>query len=280
MVISNPPKRKNDERVEILPHHLTILSVVFLISASTIGSLLWNASRTPTDFPSAHLLYWQNYQGISLDLITGERFAVDERQSDTWLKHSPDGKWAARWSRDNECCDWSLHIYEGAAGPNRGFITRRGGGDLVSWMPDGEWFAFSALPEDSSHSSNDSDEELYLANIDTHEIKQLTNNDVMDSGPSISPDGTKMAYTSANNGRNHLYIIDLASGESRLLTSDVQGYNAVWSPDGAWLAFMSKCGSKDPMNPTHGSLWLIRADGTGMQKIAERVNFVEPSWRP
>jgi dipeptidyl aminopeptidase/acylaminoacyl peptidase len=286
MFLVNPPKRKNDQQAEIRPHHLTILSVVFLISVSTIGSLWWNASRPKVEFPAARLMFWQNYQGVTLDLQSGEMALIQDGPTqdnldpfNPWLKESPDGKWFARWSRDNECCQWSLHIYEGIDGPNEGFITRFGGGDMVSWTPDSEWIAFSAYPEGTLHDPNDlSQLELYLANIDTHEIKRLTDNNVMDSGPSISPDGTKMAYTSSVDGRNHLYIMDMVTGESRLLTAEIQGYNPAWSPDGTWLAFVTKCGSHDPMHPTHGALWVIRSDGTDATKIQQRVNFIEPKW--
>ena len=282
MFLVNPPKRKNDQQADIRPHHLTILSIVFLISVSAIGSLWWNASRSqPTAFPESRLMFWQGYEGITLDLQTGD-MALGSIEADTaspWLKMSPDGKWFARWSRDEECCQWSLHIYEGVNGPNRGFITRFGGGDMVSWTPDSQWIAFSAYPEEFDFDPGDSSyEELYLANIYTHEVKRLTYNSVMDSGPSISPDGTQLAYTSALNGRNHLYVMDLATGQSRLLTAEIQGYKPVWSPDGTWIAFVTKCGSRDPVNATHGSLWVVGADGTGAQKVRGRVNFLEPQW--
>lgn len=282
MFLINPPKRKNEQRVEIRPHHLTILSVVFLLSMSAIASLWWNTSQPPTDFPAARLMFWQGYQAVSLDLNTGEIADLQNGflESDpSNLKLSPDGRWAARWSRDNECCQWSLHVYEGISGPNRGFDTLFGGGSMVSWMPDSQWIAFSAYPQGTTSDPNDpSLQELYLGNIYTKEIKRLTDNNVMDSGPSISRDGTKMAYTSAVDGRNHLYIMDLATGESRLLTAEMQGYNPVWSPDGTWIAFLTKCGSRDPSRATHGALWMIRADGTGAQKIQSRVDFVEPKW--
>lgn len=282
MVFYTPPKRKNDQPVEIRPHHLTILSIVFLISASTIGSLWWNASRPTSEYPTARLMFWQRYEGMTLDLQTGEMEVVQGgplENDNPWLKMSPDGKWAARWSSDNECCQWSLHIYEGVDGPNRGFITRFGGGDMVSWSADSQWIAFSAYPEGTLHDPNDpSQKELYLANIYTHEIKQLTDNDVMDSGPSFSPDGTKIAYTSSAYGRNYLHIMDLKTGETRLLTSEIQGYNPAWSPDGQWIAFVTKCGSRDPMRATRGALWMIRADGTEAHKIQQRVNFIEPRW--
>jgi len=275
-------KRKNDAIVGFRSYRSTLLSLVIL---STIGFLWWTTIPQQTsDLPSAHLLYWQDTQGISLNLQTGKRTVFEGRPSDdaSWLKLSPDGTWAARWSRDDECCTWSLHIYEGVNGPNRGFGPRFGGGDPVSWMPDSEWIAFSAEPlETTSQMADVSRKELYLGNIYTKQVKRMTDNTVMDSGPSLSPDGKTIAYTSHGDGHNLLYLMDVATQTSHVLTVDVEGYNAAWSPDGTWIAFMSKCGRESQTRSAfHGSIWIIRADGTDLQKIQSGADFIELRWLP
>ena len=60
-------------------------------------------------------------------------------------------------------------------------------------------------------SDRDGDMELYSLNIDTDEVKQLTDNSVTDKHPDLSADGTKIA----------LYRIEAVTGGSTLLTSRV-----------------------------------------------------------
>ena len=71
------------------------------------------------------------------------------------------------------------------------------------------------------------------------------------SDPQVSPDGRRVAFVvrttdlEANRGRTDLWLLDLAAdgtaaGEPRRLTSDPDSdSNPRWSPDGAWLYFLS-----------------------------------------
>src|SRR4029077_19034931 len=66
------------------------------------------------------------------------------------------------------------------------------------------------------------------------------------SRPRISPDGRRVVYEvqstnwEDNSFDRNLWIADVASGETRQLTSAKKSSNgAAWSPDGKWLAFLS-----------------------------------------
>jgi TolB protein len=69
---------------------------------------------------------------------------------------------------------------------------------------------------------------------------RLTTGPWDDSTPSVSPDGTKIAFASRRNGYQDLYLLDLATGETTRLT-DTPEYDShpSWSPDGQWIAFES-----------------------------------------
>ena len=61
-----------------------------------------------------------------------------------------------------------------------------------------------------------------------------------DIQPSLSPDGTKLAYSSKQNGYWNIYILDLSSGQIIPVT-DTAEYDGhpVWSPDGTQLLIES-----------------------------------------
>ncbi len=71
-------------------------------------------------------------------------------------------------------------------------------------------------------------------------LTRVTSGNQQDITPAISPDGTKIAFSSNRGGFWDLYILDLISGETRKFT-DTRAYdgNPTWSPDGRWLAYES-----------------------------------------
>lgn len=69
-------------------------------------------------------------------------------------------------------------------------------------------------------------------------FSRLTNNPWDDVTPALSPDGTRLAYSSRQNGYWDLYILDLSSGKKTRVT-DTPEFEAspTWSPDGLWIAY-------------------------------------------
>ncbi|HTX79759.1 MAG TPA: DPP IV N-terminal domain-containing protein [Longilinea sp.] len=69
---------------------------------------------------------------------------------------------------------------------------------------------------------------------------RLTNNAWDDRDPAISPDGTKIAFSSHKSGYWDIYILDIATGETTQITKtpDYDG-EPTWSSDGQWLAYVS-----------------------------------------
>ena len=87
---------------------------------------------------------------------------------------------------------------------------------------------------------------------------------------SWSPDGSRMAYSTGTQGFSGLAILDLDTGENKLLA--VPGQVPVWSPDGRYIAYhrlrkiMTSAILADPTRQPEAfdveEICLIRADGT------------------
>jgi dipeptidyl aminopeptidase/acylaminoacyl peptidase len=81
--------------------------------------------------------------------------------------------------------------------------------------------------------------DLYLLDVESCAVQRLTVSDSTNSAPAISPDGSKVAFTSSRTEKPQLWLLPLDGGESRQLTDLPQGVGggAVWSPDGRKIAF-------------------------------------------
>lgn len=282
MMINSTPKRKNDdEKAKGHPRNWTLIAVgvIALLGISLVGIFfLTDNNASSNALPTSHLAYTSDGKQYVLNLQTGDRLLLDTRLPvDYRSRLSPDGDWIISWELVTEYYEWSLVLKpNGIPETSETLITCICYGTSLSWARDSHWVAFSALPDTASRDNMpDSQEELWLINVFTKERKRLTNNNFRDSGPAFSPDSTQIAYTSAMDGYNRLYIMDVATGQSRLLTPTMHGYRATWSPDGQWLAFMT----------THldysGDIWIIRADGTGAQAITTGpTRDDDPVWAP
>ena len=68
-------------------------------------------------------------------------------------------------------------------------------------------------------------------------LTRLTDGPWDDISPSLSPDGTKIAFASNRSGYWDLYLLDIQSGETtRLTNTEAYDGSPSWSPDGAWIA--------------------------------------------
>jgi Tol biopolymer transport system component/DNA-binding winged helix-turn-helix (wHTH) protein len=90
-------------------------------------------------------------------------------------------------------------------------------------------------------------------------------------GPSVSPDGARVAYVSDETGSLEIHVTGFARGSRDLaITRDgAQNTQPAWSPDGQWLAFHSRKGR---------GLWIVPATGGTPAQVAEFGS--QPTWSP
>ena len=117
--------------------------------------------------------------------------------------------------------------------------------------------------------------EVYAADYDGSNVRQMTHDGVISVHPSISPDGRRIAYTGYQSGYADVYVIDLGSGaRSRVANYPGTNSGASFSPDGGRLALtISKDGNPE--------LYTIGAGGGGARRLT-RTHGVEsgPTWSP
>ena len=106
--------------------------------------------------------------------------------------------------------------------------------------PDGALVVYQLTTVDAD--ANKSSTALWLAATDGKTPpRQLTSpSGKKDTHPRWSPDGKSILFESTRPGTPQLFVIDLAGGEARQLTTISTGAGtAVWAPDGKHLAFVS-----------------------------------------
>ncbi|MDQ3279820.1 MAG: S9 family peptidase [Acidobacteriota bacterium] len=106
--------------------------------------------------------------------------------------------------------------------------------------PDGKWVAYDASSIDLA--ANVRRSAVYLIPADgSAPARQLTDGTKQDEGPAWSPDGRTLAYVSnREGGAKQVYLYDMATGQSRKLTSLSGGAGSVkWVPDGSGLVLVS-----------------------------------------
>jgi len=117
--------------------------------------------------------------------------------------------------------------------------------------------------------------EVYIADYDGHNAKQLTSRNSITLSPRYSPSGTKMIYTSFHESGNALFMRDLVKGTTKKI-SDRQGLNiaAAWTPDEKQLALtLTISGNPD--------IYLIDTTGKIVKRLTSNWGIdVSPRFSP
>ncbi|MCC5941329.1 MAG: PD40 domain-containing protein [Balneolaceae bacterium] len=97
--------------------------------------------------------------------------------------------------------------------------------------------------------------------------------------PSISPDGTRIAFTATGQGfpRQQIWIMDADGTNFVNLTRDTQAHSEFpsWSPDGSKIAYHRYAPNGE------GDIYVMNADGTGRTNITNSsIGDWWPTWHP
>jgi TolB protein len=123
--------------------------------------------------------------------------------------------------------------------------------------------------------------DIFTANLDGSDLKQLTNAPGYDAEATISRDGKKIVFTSLRDGDLDIYTMDGDGKNVKQLTHDL-GYDGgpFFSPDGKWIVYRAyhpksekeiaeykELLKQNLIRPTSLELWVMKADGSAKRQI-------------
>jgi TolB protein len=115
---------------------------------------------------------------------------------------------------------------------------------------------------------------LYVKPVNGRAVTQLTNNDANDVMPSISPDGSRIAFASDRSGSWNIYIMNVGGGQAVQVTSGAgHELHPTWSPDARFIAFCR-------LGEVSGrwELWVTEASNPSTNRFIGYGLF--PTWSP
>jgi Tol biopolymer transport system component len=133
--------------------------------------------------------------------------------------------------------------------------------------PDAEHLAYAALGD------------LWLVDLDSGELEQLTDDVSVDLSPTWSPDGNSLVWVSDRGGKADLWSMDIETAEvERLTDSDVPVNSPVFSADGEQIAYLADSQTSIFIAATVNVLDL--ADGS-IRIVSEPIfGPSAPAWSP
>jgi TolB protein len=186
------------------------------------------------------------------------------------ITNDPANDWGPDWSPDGRSIVFNS---DRVGGSLRGYLVDPDGSNLraldvdawveyASFAPDGERIAFMG--------HQGSDYEIFVADLTTGAVEQLTDSPGSDGWPAWSADGSTIAFTSEREdcafltpeaecwrtGDEHhdIWLMDVDGSNQRRVTPEV-GQFVAWSPDSRYLLISGH------------ALYVVRPDGTGRLEL-------------
>ena len=188
-----------------------------------------------SDEGDQQVIYTMNTDGTAMRPVTAR---IGHAIHPNW---SPDSKSVIYCSSDD------LHppqknpaeIYSVTVDTNK-IVTLIAGGinTYPSWSPDGKKIVFRKI-------INGNNSEIFVANADGSDPRNLSHNPAFDGWPSWSPDGARIAFASNRRGNYKIFLMNADGSNVRLLAdSEGRATEPRWSPDGTTV-FFTNCQKVD-----------------------------------
>ncbi len=195
--------------------------------------------------------------GSAADLrLTGQR---ELRLDDERIPHpaalSPSGKWLAALDEQGRLCVYAVDslLAEHCVRPENRLLDPLS----LSWSPDSQRLAFTDNP------SQDFSSDLWLLQVESGGLSNLTQDESLIRSPAWSPDGQSLTFFRALQGELALYRLPANGGTlEKLLDGQQFTGNYLWSGDGKKILFTAFGPSPEP-----GGLWIADANGQNPRQL-------------
>jgi TolB protein len=186
-------------------------------------------------------------------LIVTPRWHIDSKYPDSsyiGYSKSKNGKWDIYQLNLRTKKEIGLYVEEGL--------------NLIGGYSNNGWMFFS-----SSQSGN---AEIYKMSLGAREAVRLTNSKAINVSPSVTADGSQVAFVSDRSGKPQVYIMS-ASGEpaQRVTMSGDYNTSPAWSPDGKALAYVGRVGGQH-------QIFLLK--GASVTQLTDEGNNEHPAFSP
>jgi len=129
--------------------------------------------------------------------------------------------------------------------------------ETVAWTPDGKTVYASRTGENW---------DIWIANRDGSESKQLTADGFIDQQPSVSGDGRYVVFQSNRSGSRKIWRMDVDGSDLKQLTQGgTDDFSPVCSPDGQFVLFTSERSGKS-------AIWKVGIGGGQAVQLTQRAS--------
>ncbi|HEU6453056.1 MAG TPA: S9 family peptidase [Gemmatimonadaceae bacterium] len=236
--------------------------------------------------------------------------ATSSRESESTPRWSPDGRYLSFLSSRGGADDSQLWLMNRLGGEAEMVSHVKGGISDYAWSPDGKRLVFAVTDPDSASDSTspprpividrylfkddnsgyltDRRDHLYLFDLATKKLEQLTSGSWDDEGAVWSPDGTRIAFVSARGpdadrtGNSDIFVIEARAGATPRKLTTFEGPDdgdISWSPDGKQIAYIQGSEPKySAYNMRH--LAVVSADGGTPRVLSSALDrsISSPLW--